>query len=372
MEYLKILVLFIFTACATCHLSSCSDDKSSTSSTSSTIKFNNINYSLNTLSDLNRPFAITTDASDNIYVAEFDLQKVLKFDTNLNFIGWIGADTSCNLVENWNTSYSTSQLSPPSNCRIFKGAHDVDFDSSGNLYVTEFYSGEISKFDNSGTYLGSLGVLSNGSLSGAFDQQTKITPTAESQFLYFPKQTTLDDSNNLYITVSNAVLKFNNSGTFIGWIGANSSATPTNGWQTTDSPAENSVLGGFSNTHAITFDNNSNLVIGDTNNHRLQRFTSAGVFIDWFGTQSNVTQWYTSGSSVESTSFAKPIAADLLSSGSLIVSSFTNQTIQAISDSEDIQDTLAGYPRAYGIHVKGNKIYIINQNQRLIYILQEL
>ncbi len=211
------------------------------------------------------PVSIATDYSSNVYVIDYQNQRIQKFTSNGTFLGKWGGLGKTNGHFNYPLGIAT--------------------DSEGNVYVADTFNNRIQKFTSNGTFVRKWGAL--GSARGRFKQ---------------PFSVATDSNGNVYVTdTGNArIQKFTSNGTFITQWGSGGS--------------EN---GQFSAAIGVATDPSGNVYVLDSGNARIQKFTSNGVFI---------TKWGSGGS--ENGQFDNPsgIATDL--SGNVYVADMFNNRIQ--------------------------------------------
>jgi len=136
----------------------------------------------------------------------------------------------------------------------FQDPHDISFDSSGNIFVTDRVRNDIQKFNSSGTYISKFG--STGSGNGQFN---------------VPYSATHDASDNIYVAdrENNRIQKLDSAGVYIS--------------QITEAGGDK-----FNKPEDIWIDKaNGNIFICDTGNNRIVKFDSSHNFIkEWgkFGT----------------------------------------------------------------------------------------
>jgi DNA-binding beta-propeller fold protein YncE len=98
-----------------------------------------------TTTHLNRPYALAVDGTDNVYVAEGEGHRVLKYDSAGNYqnlqIGYTGL---CRVWDEEDTGLC--------------GPGGLAVDSGGNIWVAERWPNRVSIFMPTGTYSGQLGV----------------------------------------------------------------------------------------------------------------------------------------------------------------------------------------------------------------------
>jgi tripartite motif-containing protein 71 len=111
----------------------------------------------------NSPNSIAVDSHGNVYVTDYDNNRVQKFDTNGNFITKWGSEGS-----------KDGQFLNPQGIAV---------DSHGNVYVTDVSNNRVQKFDTNGNFITKWG--SEGSKDGQFDG---------------PKGIAVDTHGNVYVT----------------------------------------------------------------------------------------------------------------------------------------------------------------------------
>ncbi|MCA9344890.1 6-bladed beta-propeller, partial [Candidatus Saccharibacteria bacterium] len=166
---------------------------------------------------------------------------------------------------------------------------------------------------------------------------------------YYPKGVALDSSDNVYVTDSNnsRIQKFDSNGVFIAEWGSNG----------TDD-------GQFSNPTGITIDSQNNVYIADYDNDRVQKFDSNGNFI---------TSWGSSGSN--NGQFSAPWAIAVDSQDNVYVTDDTlNRVLKFDSDGTYLSywgstgsgDNQFSYPRAITIDGQDNVYVSDSGNNRIV------
>ncbi|MBI5559815.1 MAG: SBBP repeat-containing protein [Deltaproteobacteria bacterium] len=208
----------------------------------------------------------------------------------------------------------------------FNGPFDATVDSSGNVYVIDFFNNRVEKFDSNGGFITKWGVYGLGSGQ-----------------LYFPRGIAVDSSGNVYVVDSYRVQKFTSDGRFIttwGGLGYHSglfifpyrvAVDPSGNVYVTDRYAHRvfkftsdgrlitkwgsygTGSGQFNHPTGITVDSSGNVYVTDYFNHRVQKFDSNGRFIMRLGS-------FGTGDG----QFHYPTAVTADSSGSVYVSDATN------------------------------------------------
>jgi len=167
---------------------------------------------------------------------------------------------------------------------------DVAIDTSGNIYVSDYFNDRIQKFDSSGTFLSKWGT--SGSGDGEFNQ---------------PRGVAVDASGNVYVSDhgNHRIQKFDSSGTFLTKWGTNGSGD-----------------GHFDYPFGVAIDASGNIYVADAGNHRIQKFDSSGTFL---------TKWGTSGSGDDQ--FNSPYSVAIDASGNVYVADVSNHRIQKFDSS---------------------------------------
>jgi DNA-binding beta-propeller fold protein YncE len=184
----------------------------------------------------------------------------------------------------------------------FMRPHDIDFDSIGNIYVSDRELNNIQKFTHDGKYLMQWGK--EGSGDGEFRTPYSII---------------IDASENVYVVDrdNNRTQEFTSNGTFVKKftaIGADSGDTfnrpediaidPSSGAIYVADTGNNRIVkfdstfnfvtkwgsngsraGEFNHPHGIGVDSSGNVYVNELKNPRIQKFDSTGRFIKQWGSE---------------------------------------------------------------------------------------
>jgi hypothetical protein len=145
----------------------------------------------------------------------------------------------------------------------------------------------------------------------------------------------VDDSGFVYVveTGNNRIQKFDSSGHVVGWIGARSDGTLTDGWTPDGTPQASADPGGSSSPVSIRLIPGSAFLVTDNGNNRIQKFSLDGRVVAWLGGKEGggvTSGWEISGRSAIGTvpgAFDAPFDAQMRN-GRLYVADGHNGRIQ--------------------------------------------
>ena len=181
------------------------------------------------------PCGVAVDGAGNVYVADTNNHRIMKFSYNGKFI------------EKWGGIGSGNYQ--------FIFPADIAIDGSGNVYVADKRNNHIMKFSSDGKFITKWGSRGSGNY----------------QFNY-PRGVAVDASGNVYVadTGNHRIMKFDSNGKFITKWGSRGSGN----YQ-------------FSYFSGIAVDGAGNVYVADTGNHRIMKFNSKGKFIIKWGRMGN-------------------------------------------------------------------------------------
>ncbi|MFC2001986.1 6-bladed beta-propeller [Chloroflexota bacterium] len=245
---------------------------------------------------MNQARYLDTSQNGYVYVVDGNNNRILKFDTEGNFITKWGVQGS-----------GDGQLWGPSG---------ISVDSDGYVYVSDHYNSRIQKFDADGVYLSQFGTPW-GIMGNQVDSSGKVYVADHFNnwvLKYQPDGTldtswscsgnpwdvALDSEDNVYVTAhwGYAVRKFTSAGVLLKSWGSNGGR-----------PGD------------LTIDSNDNVFVSDYSNHRVNVFDSDGVLITRLGT-------YGDGDG----QFKYPFGLAFDQAGNLYVADAGNSRIQKFSE----------------------------------------
>ncbi|MGI9118213.1 MAG: 6-bladed beta-propeller [Minisyncoccia bacterium] len=265
---------------------------------------------------INTIYGVAVDSQDNIYVANADEKKILKFDASGNFVSSIGeagegdgqfdlpigvfvdqndnlyvTDSSLNRVQKFS---STGQFlmkfgSAGSENGLFNGPNAGVVDSAGFIYVVDPGNHRVQIFDLDGTFVSKFG--------------------SENDYLIYeleaPTGIAIDSHGDIYVVDSfnYRVEKFDSSGNPISMLGYGG-----------EGPGE------FEYPNGIDIDSNGNIFVSSRN--KIQKFDSNGLYVAEFGSYGD-----------QDGQFMDPWDVAINSEGDIYVSDFLNMRIQKFSGS---------------------------------------
>ena len=233
--------------------------------------------------------------------------------------------------------------------------------STGWIFVTEYYNHRISLFDNStdhtfSSHLVDPGVRGNDCYRDSMDIQGG-DPCGDNGELKEPMDIEFDSEDNFWVLEvgNNRLQKFYGNGTYISQFGSpctmNSAGTaPTggvNGALCNDN-ASGAVVDGdgqFYSPKDFAIDSSGNIWVADTNNNRIQKFDSSGNFLLKFGSEGcqTIQNDGTITGDTHNGKFCNPVSLDFDSSGKLWVADHNNRRIQQFDSSGNYLTSFGSY-----------------------------
>jgi sugar lactone lactonase YvrE len=240
--------------------------------------------------EMNGPRGVATDAGGNVYVADTLNHRIQKLDSSGTWERAWGKGvlmhggagfTVCTAAANC-LAGSAGGLGGEMN-----QPHGVATDADGNVYVADTINHRIQKFDSSGTWERAWGKGVNG--GAGFEVCTAAANCLAGSDgglggeMFGPIGVATDASGNVYVADAgnNRVQKFDSSGTWERAWGKNVNGGGTFGVCTFAASClagTTGGLGGEMSGPVGVATNASNVYVGDSSNHRIQKFASSGTW----------------------------------------------------------------------------------------------
>lgn len=298
-----------------------------------------------------RPFAIHQDRIGNFLVADFILEPgVAIFDADFSPRGWI-------------TENGLSPHRPKPEDSLFVGPHSIDFDSRGQIYICDYRAERVLKFSSDFRLL-----------EVVIDHKTQKLDWLCSG----PATCRIDANDDLLISDygSHSLQKFSANGTFIEWLGRSQDGDFSDVWRTTGTPAVSHEIGGFDRLHAVDFDREKNLLIVDTWNHRIQKFSQKGMFLGWLGMPIDSTinpGWLKIGEAIESEKaggFSKPVAISR-DDDYFVTAEYGTSRIQKFSlDGKCLESNFGSFLHPYDVKSISGVLYVADSDHQRIAVIE--
>ena len=215
-----------------------------------------------TNASLDFPVYVAQDSSGNLYVSEFDGQRIRKITPGGVISTYAG--TGIAGYNGDNIAANTAELNYPTG---------ITFDSAGNLVVADGLNNRVRKISPAGIITTFAGTGAAG-YSGDHGLATLATFNQ-------PFGLTYDAFGNLYITdIGNCVVRVVNTSNIINTYAGNG----TCGFGGDNGPATSANL---NFPRGMVTDSHGNLYIADTNNYRVREVSVAGKITTFAGTGVN-------------------------------------------------------------------------------------
>ena len=265
-----------------------------------------------TSAQLSNPQDVALDAAGNLYIAEWNNNRIRK----VNSAGVIStvAGTGTAGFSGDGGAATSAQLSNP---------QDVALDAAGNLYIADVNNNRIRKVDSSGnisTVAGGGSSLGDGGAATAAQ-------------LGAPRSVALDGAGNLYIAdwSDHRIRKVDSSGNISTVAG-----TGTQGFSGDGAAATAAQL---NSPWDVAVDGSGNLYIADRNNNRIRKVNSAGNISTVAGT--GTAGFSGDGAAAVAAQLQSPQGVALDGAGNLYIADAGNHRIRKVDSSGNIS-TVAG------------------------------
>lgn len=282
-----------------------------------------------------RIYGMDVDDSGNIYVVDNSYNRVQKYQSDGNYMGYIGNYDSTSDCDDYNghyrsswttSSYATTAANTCLGC--FNRPVKVTVDNTnGYIYVGDRDNHRIARYSLPGQLEETLGSYLGNNVAGWHNNAAISAGTGDNQFNQ-PYGIGVDSNGFLYIAdgTNHRIKKYQTDGTYIGCIGGGDDDFSTG---CTSSAGSGDAY--FYTPTDIVVGSDGTLYITDTSNHRVQRFGSDGSFMGWIG-QGSTTGWNTSGhhapgSGKQEGAFSSPYGVELDPDENLYIAEYGNHRV---------------------------------------------
>ncbi len=203
------------------------------------------------------PRGLALDAEGNLLISTDN--RIRKIDSSTGVITTL-AGTGRNRYSGDGGPAAEATLSEPTGIAV---------DGDGNIYVATHASGRIRKFEAA---TGVITTIAGGAIRGSIREESGDGGPATKANLREPTHVAIDAEGNVYAVAENRVRKIDaTSGIITAFAG-----TGKRGLAGDDGPATEAEL---AEPSAIAFDFDGNLIVADTENHRVRMVDGATGFI---------------------------------------------------------------------------------------------
>jgi uncharacterized protein (TIGR03437 family) len=267
-----------------------------------------------TAASLDQPSGVTVDAAGNLYIADYNNQRIRKV-TSGGIITTVAGDGGSKFSGDGGPAIGASLAEPAG----------VAVDRAGNLYIADARSQRVRKVSPTGT-------ISTVAGNGTQDFSGDGGP-ATSASLSWPKGVAVDSAGNLYVADDeNLRIRKVSPGGTISTVAGNG----TVGFSGDGGPATNAWLHW---PHGVAPDSAGNLYIADAGNHRIRKVNSAGTITTVAGNGS--AGFSGDGSLATSASLNYPRGVAVDGAGNVYIADALNNRIRKIAPAGTIT-TVAG------------------------------
>jgi sugar lactone lactonase YvrE len=270
---------------------------------------NNGGVSANSLSSMND---LTLDSSGNLYIGDYANNRVLYFPAG---------STTATRVYGQNGSFTTNTANNGGvSAKSFNASTYVALDSSGDLYVSDYFNNRVLYFPAGSTT--ATRVYGQG---GSFTTNTANNGGVSANSLNSPQGLVVDSSSNLYVSDAgnNRILYFPAGSTTATRVYGQSGSFTTN--------TANS--GGVAATTldypmGLALDSAGNLYVADNTNNRMLYFSAGSTTATRvYGQGGSFTTNVTNNGGISTTSLSHPTGVSVDSSGYIYVTDASNNRV---------------------------------------------
>ena len=238
---------------------------------------------------LNWPYGVAVDSADNLYIADYENDRVRKVDASSGTITTVASGLS--------------------------GPCAMAFDADGNCYIAEFANPRVSKLSTSGIVTAFAGTGFGGSpVDGV---------SATSSPVAAPAGLAVDADGNVYIASADAnrIRKVDTSGIISTCVGPGTAGTLGDGGLATAAD--------LGTPYGVAVDASGNLYIAGTMGNRIRKVDTSGIITTVAGTGTGGSSG--DGGAAASAQLSGPMGVICDLNGDLYIADFYNSRIRKVS-----------------------------------------
>ena len=313
-----------------------------------------------TNASLNWPSGVAVDASGNLFIADTSNNRIRKVDPN-GFVTTVAGNGTYGYAGDGGAATNASLDYP----------QGVAVDTSGDLFIADTDNHRIRKVDPNGliTTVAGNGTYGNSGDGGA----------ATDASLNFPSAVAVDNSGNLFIadTGNSVIRKVDKNGIITTVAGNGRLAYSGDGGPAT--------LASLYYPYGLTVDDSGNLLIVDTGNNRIRKVDASGIITTVVG--NGINGYSGDGGAATNASLDYPQGISVDAFGNLLVADTDNHRLREVNPNGTIQ-TVAGngnpgysgdggaatnaslyYPQGVAVDTYGNPFIVDRSNARIRKVL---
>ncbi len=203
------------------------------------------------------PMGVSFDPNGNLWVADFNNNRIQEFNSAGTFIKQIGCGGSGGCGASTQAGY-------------FYAPYDVAVDASGTIWASDWYNDRVEAFTPAGVYLGRLGCGGNFTATSTCGDSS-----ANGWFSSCEQGVAVDGSGDIWAAdyENNRVERFTPTDAYVSQLGCGGSggcvASTTNGY--------------FNYPFGVTLDISGNIWVADYYNNRVEEFSPSGNYLGQLG-----------------------------------------------------------------------------------------
>lgn len=275
-----------------------------------------------TSAGLGFPVDVTFDASGNLYLADFDTERIQKVDATTGIITTIAGSGFAGFT-------GDGGIGPAAE---FHGADAVAVDSTGNVYIADFFNHRIRRLTPPTIPTWTMSTVAGSGTAGLSGDNASATSAA----MNAPAGVAVDLTGNVYLadTVNGRIRKISAAtGVITTVAGGGACCALGDGGMATAAY--------LSSPTGVALDTTGNIYVADDGNARIRKVTVAtGIITTVAGSG---TAGYTGdGSAATSAQLNHPKSVAVDTSGNLYIADTSNNRVRKVTAATGIITTLAG------------------------------